>query len=137
LSGIDKFKILGIDPSLSLDPANSTAFVTGVTFTGDGAFTGVTAVTAVPETSTWASDRRLLPASVFLTYRRRSKKPTMMADPRSSEFDFKGRLPDGFSFDDLWGRCRNLSHLGIAGAMSAIQSLSAEISGVFAAAAVA
>ena len=77
--GIDKFEILGIDPSLGLDPANSTAFVTQVTFTGDGAFTGtMTAVTAVPEASTWAMMIVGFCGLGFLTYRRRSK-PTMMA----------------------------------------------------------
>lgn len=53
--GVSKFEILGIDPSLGLDPSNATAFVTQVTFTDDGVFTGtMTAVTAVPESSTWA-----------------------------------------------------------------------------------
>jgi hypothetical protein len=53
--GVSQFEILGIDASLGLDPANSTAFVTQVTFTGDGEFTGtMTAVTDVPEPSTWA-----------------------------------------------------------------------------------
>ena len=54
-NGVSKFKVLGIDESLGLDPDNATAFVTQVTFTGTGAFTGtMTAITAVPEPSTWA-----------------------------------------------------------------------------------
>lgn len=39
-SNVAKFEIIGIDPAAGLDPTNITAFVTGLTFTGDGAFTG-------------------------------------------------------------------------------------------------
>lgn len=39
-SGVDKFLILGIEASASLDPADSTAFMTTLTFTGSGRFTG-------------------------------------------------------------------------------------------------
>ena len=52
--GVSKFEVLGIDPSLGLDPMNPTAFITGLTFESAGNFTGtMTPVTensaAVPE----------------------------------------------------------------------------------------
>src|SRR5205085_7456212 len=52
--GVSQFEILGIDPSLGLDPNNATAFVTALTFEGSGTFTGTmipvtTDVAAVPE----------------------------------------------------------------------------------------
>jgi hypothetical protein len=72
--GVSKFKVLGIDESLGLDPSNSTAFVTQVTFTGDGAFTGtMTAITAVPEASTWAMMILGFAGVGFLAYRRKNK----------------------------------------------------------------
>jgi PEP-CTERM motif len=38
--GVDAFNVTGIDPSDGLDPADTTAFITGLTFTGDGTFDG-------------------------------------------------------------------------------------------------
>jgi hypothetical protein len=38
--GVDSFRVLGIDPANALNPSNSTAFVTGLTFTRTGEFTG-------------------------------------------------------------------------------------------------
>ncbi len=38
--GVDWFRVGGIETTAGLDPANTTAFVTGLTFTGDGHFTG-------------------------------------------------------------------------------------------------
>ena len=57
--GLTGFRIGGIEPSAGLDPADVTAFVTGVTFVADGLFTGtqtplVLNVTAVPEPETYA-----------------------------------------------------------------------------------
>jgi PEP-CTERM motif len=57
--GVNEFEVLGIDPSLALDPNNATDFVTQLTFTDSGNFTGTmtpitTEVAAVPEPSTWA-----------------------------------------------------------------------------------
>jgi hypothetical protein len=54
--GVSEFEVLGIDPSLGLNPANTTAFITGLTFVGDGYFTGTMTpiTTSVPEPSTWA-----------------------------------------------------------------------------------
>jgi hypothetical protein len=49
--GVSEFEILGINPGV--DASNGNAFVTQVSFVGDGTFNG--AMTAVvPETSTWA-----------------------------------------------------------------------------------
>jgi hypothetical protein len=71
---VSKFKVLGIDESLGLDPNNSTAFVTQVTFTGDGPFTGtMTAITAVPEPSTWAMMILGFAGIGCLAYRRRNQ----------------------------------------------------------------
>lgn len=56
--GIDRFRILGIEADAGLDPADVTAFVTGLTFVADGRFTGsMTPITqfvpeAVPEPGT-------------------------------------------------------------------------------------
>lgn len=52
--GVDRFRILGIEESAGLDPNNSTAFITGLTFEGDGQFTGtMTPITTdVPEPAT-------------------------------------------------------------------------------------
>jgi Fibronectin type III domain/PEP-CTERM motif len=49
--GVSEFEVLGIDPSLGIDPDNTTAFVTALTFEGAGSFTGtMTPVTTnVPE----------------------------------------------------------------------------------------
>jgi len=77
--GVSRFEILGIDPNLGLDPNNSTAFVTQVTFTANGPFTGtMTAITAVPEPSTWAMLILGFGGLGFISYRRRSK-PSLMA----------------------------------------------------------
>lgn len=56
--GVDRFRILGIDPSAGLDPTDPTAFVTGLSFTGsDTANFTMTPLTtgtpSVPEPSTW------------------------------------------------------------------------------------
>jgi hypothetical protein len=39
-NGVALFRILGIEDSLGIDPANATAFITGLTFVSDGRFTG-------------------------------------------------------------------------------------------------
>jgi hypothetical protein len=53
-SGVDRFRILGIETSVGLDPFNATAFITGLEFATDGQFTGtMTPLTApVPEPAT-------------------------------------------------------------------------------------
>ena len=52
--GVDRFRILGIDPALGLNPFSPTAFVTELTFAGSGRFTGtMKAITAeIPEPET-------------------------------------------------------------------------------------
>ena len=56
--GVNAFTVTGIDPADGLDPSDTSAFATGLTFESAGAFTGtqtpITAGTAVPEPSTWA-----------------------------------------------------------------------------------
>jgi hypothetical protein len=51
--GVADFTITGIDPAAELDPADTSAFLTGLTFVKDGSFTGtmtpLTEVTGVPE----------------------------------------------------------------------------------------
>ena len=49
--GVSEFEVLGIDPSLGLDPNNTTAFITALTFEGAGSFTGtMTPITTnIPE----------------------------------------------------------------------------------------
>lgn len=39
-TGVDRFRILGIETSAGLDPSDPTAFATTVSFVGDGRFTG-------------------------------------------------------------------------------------------------
>lgn len=51
--GVTAFRVTGIETSGGLDPANTTAFVTAVSFTADGVFTGTqTPILAVPEPRT-------------------------------------------------------------------------------------
>ena len=78
--GVSEFEVLGIDPSLALNPNNATDFVTQLTFTGDGNFTGTMTpiTTAVPEPSTWAMMILGFAGLGFVSYRRKSK-PGLMA----------------------------------------------------------
>jgi hypothetical protein len=39
-AGVERFRVLGIEPAAGLDPGNTMAFITGVTFTASGKFTG-------------------------------------------------------------------------------------------------
>ncbi len=34
--GVNRFRVLGIEPTADLDPSNTSAFITGLTFTGPG-----------------------------------------------------------------------------------------------------
>lgn len=57
--GVDRFQVRGIETSAGLDPFDTTAFVTTLTFAGDGRFTGTMTpltqtVAAVPEPETYA-----------------------------------------------------------------------------------
>lgn len=49
--GVASFRLTGIEVEADLDPADASAFVTGLTFTGDGAFTGTMTpiVVSVPD----------------------------------------------------------------------------------------
>jgi len=73
--GVSKFEVLGIDPSLALDPNNATDFVTQLTFTSSGNFTGTMTpiTTAVPELSTWAMMLLGFAGLGFMAYRRKNK----------------------------------------------------------------
>ena len=58
--GVGAFDVTGIETSAMLDPANATAFITGLTFSAAGSFTGtmtpltVDVAVAVPEPETYA-----------------------------------------------------------------------------------
>jgi hypothetical protein len=39
--GVSRFRVLGIETAAGLDPANTTAFITGLTFVNSGSFTGM------------------------------------------------------------------------------------------------
>ncbi|HEY4959049.1 MAG TPA: PEP-CTERM sorting domain-containing protein, partial [Caldimonas sp.] len=57
--GVSDFTITGIETSAGLDPSNPTAFITGLTFSGNGDFTGTMTpltelVAGVPEPETYA-----------------------------------------------------------------------------------
>lgn len=49
--GVNKFRVLGIEKLANLDPTNTTAFITELTFTGTGQFTGTMTpiVSSAPE----------------------------------------------------------------------------------------
>jgi hypothetical protein len=49
--GVGAFTVTGIDPSLGLDPNDTTAFITGLTFVGGGDFTGTMTPISVEETN--------------------------------------------------------------------------------------
>lgn len=70
--GVSRFRITDIEASAGLDPSNTTAFITGLTFTGAGKFTGTqTPITVnVPEPPMMAL---LLAAMVALRIRRAPK----------------------------------------------------------------
>ncbi len=55
-NGLTEFQIRGIETSALLDPNNPLAFVTGLTFVGDGTFTGTMTPleTTVPDPATLA-----------------------------------------------------------------------------------
>lgn len=72
LLGVDRFRVTGIETGAGLDPGDTTAFLTGVAFTGDGRFTGTqTPITQeVPEPPAAAL---LLAGLVALALRQRAR----------------------------------------------------------------
>jgi hypothetical protein len=79
--GVRRFRIGGIEVDAALDPANTSAFVTGVTFTNAGQFVGSqtpitfdTGVAAVPEPSTYALTLLGMAFVVGSSLRRRRKE---------------------------------------------------------------
>jgi hypothetical protein len=76
--GVDWFQVDGIDPALRLDPLNTLAFITGVTFVGAGSFTGTqtpitTEVLATPLPAALPLFASALGAMGFLGWRRKRK----------------------------------------------------------------
>jgi hypothetical protein len=72
--GVASFKVLGIETSAGLAPNDTSAFVTGLTFTADGAFTGsmTPILTSVPEPATLALWLAGLAVLAVPTLRRRA-----------------------------------------------------------------
>ncbi len=80
--GLKTFRVLGIETSAALNPLSTTAFITGLTFTGNGTFSGTqTPITldigAVPEPPTlalvglalwWVCGRRRVAAGAVLAH---------------------------------------------------------------------
>ncbi len=81
--GVSQFTVTGIDPSDGIDPDDTSAFVTGLTFASDGTFTGtqtpLTATVAVPEPSTWALMLAGFGGLGFLGYRKTKTRAKLAA----------------------------------------------------------
>ena len=80
-AGLSRFRVTGIETSAGLNPANTTAFITGLTFTGSGQFTGTqtpitVTVNDTPEPPTLALVVCVLAGMAGLQ-RRRSAAATM------------------------------------------------------------
>ena len=74
--GIDRFRILGIETDAMLNPDDPTAFVTALTFTGDGAFTGtMTPLSVLVEAPAPGGLLLLLIGAVGLGLHRRLSRP--------------------------------------------------------------
>lgn len=73
--GVNTFEILGIAPSVGLNPNSATDFVTQLTFTASGDFTGtMTPVIPVPEPSTWAMSIAGFLSAGYASYRIRKRR---------------------------------------------------------------
>ena len=79
--GVDRFRILGIEVSALLDPLNSLAFITGLTFLSDGTFNGtMTAITAdIPLPAALPLFATGLGVLGWLAHRRKRKALTVAA----------------------------------------------------------
>ena len=79
--GVDWFRVLGINPASAVNPYDPTAFVTGLTFVGDGRFTGTMdpILAAVPEPSTWAMMILGFAGIGYMAFRRRNHGPMQTA----------------------------------------------------------
>ena len=94
--GVSAFTVTGIDPADGLDPADTTAFITGVTFVSDGTFNGtqtpITEVVATPEPGSIALLEQRIAGIAFISTRTASRSEFIatnlasMRRPRRTKF---------------------------------------------------
>lgn len=81
--GVSKFRIMGIDPSLALDPNNDLAFPTGLSFVSSGQVRfSMTPILAVPEPRAWML--LLIGLALALPHSRRGLRRFVQSTRRSS-----------------------------------------------------
>jgi hypothetical protein len=97
-AGVDRFEILGIDPSLGVDPSNPTAFVTALTFAAAGDFTG----TMTPIVADVAEPGSIALLGIGLAAFGRLRRPRLGAVP-------------GLRRGELVGQCHGGELSGLAG----------------------
>jgi hypothetical protein len=114
--GVDRFRILGIEPSAGLDPANPTAFITGLTFVSSGQFTG----TMTPITTD------LLPRFFLHGSGGTANPPTLTLDessPTSTTAKFKDSGPVRFGGGNAWQEIGRWSAGPVEGSLGALSDL--------------